>query len=73
MPRGQKISCLLATSFKILVANTYTLLTSQSQFETLQQGGIHGNHQGVTPADNYAPGTVTLKEIQCNPILNQNP
>ena len=38
MPRGQKVSRLLATSFKILVANTQFLValaTSQSQFRTL--------------------------------------
>ena len=38
MPRGQNVSRLLATSFKILVANTQslvTLATSESQFRTL--------------------------------------
>ena len=38
MPRGQNVSRLLATSFKILVANTQSLValaTSESQFRTL--------------------------------------
>ena len=38
MPRGQNVSHLLATSFKILVANTQSLValaTSESQFRTL--------------------------------------
>ena len=38
MPRGQNVSRLLATSFKILVANTQFLValaTSESQFRTL--------------------------------------
>lgn len=37
MPRGQKLSYMLATSYKILVTNTsflVTLMTSQSQFLT---------------------------------------
>ena len=40
MPRGQNVSRLLATSFKILVANTQSLValaTSESQFRTLLQ------------------------------------
>ena len=39
MPRGQNVSHLLATSFKILVANTQSLValaTSESQFRTLK-------------------------------------
>ena len=38
MPKGQNVSRLLATSFKILVANTQSLValaTSESQFRTL--------------------------------------
>ena len=38
MPRGQNVSRLLVTSFKILVANTQSLValaTSESQFRTL--------------------------------------
>ena len=40
MPRGQNVSRLLATSFKILVANTQSLValaTSESQFRTLYE------------------------------------
>ena len=42
MPRGQNVSRLLATSFKILVANTQSLValaTSESQFRTLKENG----------------------------------
>ena len=44
MPRGQNVSRLLATSFKILVANTQFLValaTSESQFRTLKRGVIY--------------------------------
>ena len=48
MLREQKVSCMLATSFKILVANTQFLVrlaTSESQFLTLQlhQQGLKGS------------------------------
>ena len=49
MPRGQNVSRLLATCFKILVANTQFLValaTSESQFRTLPY--LSQTHVGVT-------------------------